>query len=528
MNLDTSQLPDNIESLRAGLLTLAEEYSKLELKNRHLEQQVRLLKNELFGRKSEKQPAKEHRDQLPLFNEAEAIADAGNVAEPEEITVDKHTRRKRGRKTLPEHLPRIEVIHDIDESEKTCPCGAALSRIGEDVCEKLDIIPAKIRVLRHVRYKYACKRCEGTEGDGQTVKIAPPPPQMIPKGVATAGFLAHIITAKFEDALPLYRQEKIFSRIGVDIGRATMDNWMITAAGRCDPLIGLIDEEIRGGPIINMDETPVQVLKEPGRKNTAKSYMWVARGGPPEKPALRYQYHPTRAGHVPSDYLAGYEGYLQTDGYSGYEALARRPAIRHVGCWAHARRNFHKVVKAGGGKAGTSHADQALKKIADLYNVEHEADALQMTPVERGRLRQEKAVPLLLQFKQWLVDLAAKSPPKGLLGKAVRYVLAHWELLFRYTEDGLIRPDNNLAENAIRPFVIGRKNWLFAGSPAGAKAAAALYSLIETAKANHLSPYWYLRYLFEHLPLARTREDHKNLLPQYVDKAAVEALAAAK
>jgi len=217
---------------------------------------------------------------------------------PEEIKVASHTRKKSGRKPLPDDLPREEVIHDIAEEEKTCVCGSLLSRIGEEVSEKLDIVPAQVRVIKHIRYKYACKGCEGVESEGGAVKIAPLPAQMIPQGIASEGLVAYILVSKFADALPFYRQERIFERLGVEIGRGTMANWAIYVGQRCEPLMDLLWREICSGPIINMDETPVQVLNEPGKPATSKSYMWVFCGGDLMRPALYFRYDPSRSGEV--------------------------------------------------------------------------------------------------------------------------------------------------------------------------------------------------------------------------------------
>jgi hypothetical protein len=265
-----------------------------------------------------------------------------------------------------------------------------------------------------------------------------------------------------------------------------------------------------------MDETHVQVLNEPGRSNTSKSYMWVFRGGDVESPSLVFQYEPSRSGKIPQECLSGYKGYIQTDGYAGYDVLGERDGIVHMGCWAHVRRKFLEIVKAwpkGSKKHGN--ADVALTYIRRIYAIEKEADEGALSAEGRYWLRQEKAVPLINEFRKWLEDIYPKTPPQGLLGKAISYALKQWDRLCRYTEDGRLRPDNNLAENAIRPFVVGRKNWLFAGHPRGAGASATIYSLIETAKANGLEPYRYLRYLFERLPMAETEADYRALLPQH-------------
>ena len=532
VNVDLTHLPDEVSILKEIIHSQAAtnteiksdnstlERSLTELRSQYtlLEEQFRFLKNTIYGRKSEKYVAEESTPQISLFNESEEVVETSATEEKtEEVSVASYKRAKGGRRPLPPELPRVEVIHDLSESEKICGCSKELSRIGSEVSEKLDIVPAKIQVLKNIRYKYACNVCEGVESEGGAVKIAPLPPQLIPQGIATPGLIAHVATSKYADALPLYRQEKIFERMGVDLPRATMANWMIEVGVRCEPLLDLLQKEIRSGPLINMDETPVQVLNEPGRPNTSKSYMWVFRGGDVKRPALVFHYDPSRSGDVPKKYLDGYQGYIQTDGYQGYNVVGERAGIVHLGCWVHVRRKFKDVIKAKAkGDKKKGYADEAIEYIQQIYAVESEADVKKLTAVERHQLRQKKSVPLLIQIRKWLEDISPKAPPQSLLGKAVTYTLNQWERLERYTLDGLLRPDNNLAENAIRPFVVGRKNWLFAGHPRGAGASATIYSLIESAKANELEPYRYLRYLFERLPMAETEADYKALLPQYV------------
>jgi len=296
MLCDTSNLPDSARELKELVLTLQQDY---EAQIDRLHEQIRHLRSKLFGRKTEKY-VEAGQDQLRLFDEIEETA--SSQVNEQEVPVAAHKRKKRGRKPLPKDLPRIDVVHDLPEEQKLCACGCRLTKIGEEVSEKLDYIPAKLQVVRHIRYKYACKGCEGVDSDGGAVKIAPPPVQIIPKGIATPGLLAQILVSKFCDALPLYRQEKIFARLGINIPRATMANWAIHVDQRCRPLMEVLRSEILSGPLVNIDETTVQVLKEPGRDNTAKSYMWIFRGGPPDKLALVYHYHPTRSGEVPKDW----------------------------------------------------------------------------------------------------------------------------------------------------------------------------------------------------------------------------------
>lgn len=525
MPLDVKNLPDDPAQLKHIIASLISGYQE---KIGHLEEHVRLLRNEIFGRKSEKRPLPEDGRQQQLFDEADGDSPEQIRPAPEPVPVASHKRRKAGRKPLPANLPRVEIIHDLAESQKQCACGSTLSRIGEEVCEKLDIIPAKVQVARHIRYKYACKGCEGVESQGATVLIAPAPPQLIPKSMATPGLLAHIVVAKFEDALPFHRQSKQFARMGIDLPRATLCNWARQVSERARVLADLMDRAIREGPIVNIDETTVQVLKEPGRTDSQKSYMWVFRGGDPEHPVLRYQYHPTRAGSVPLNYLAGFTGYVQTDGYNGYDALGRKPGIVLVGCWAHARRKFHEVIQAAGPQLAKKRlaAEQALEFIGRLYRIEKEARVKELCASALCELRQQQAKPVLDEFKSWLEEKAPLAPPGGLLGKAIGYSLNQWPRLIAYLQDGRLKPDNNLVENAIRPFVVGRKNWLFSGHPRGAEASAFLYSLIETAKANDLKPYAYLRFLFDQLPWTSTEDGYRNLLPPYLDTSRLNHIAA--
>jgi len=525
MNFDLASLSDSQSiSKEQALLLFRQQEEKYQSQIDYLEEQLRLLRNELFGRKSEKPPREDH-DQIPLFNKQPEVSDdTATETEEDTVVIPSHSRRKRGRKPLPEHLPRVDVIHDLNDDEKMCACGHVMSRIGQEQCEKLDYIPARIQVLRHIRYKYACKHCEGVESDGSTVKIAPPPTQLIPKSNATEGLLAHVFTSKFADGLPLYRQQKIFARLGLDLPRSTMANWAIEASIRCKPLIALLQLEIRGGPLINVDETTLQVLKEPGRRDTSKSYMWLYRGGVPEKPALVYQYAPSRSGQVAEDFIGNYQGYVQSDAFAGYNRLEDKPLIRLMGCWAHARRKFFAVIKVkkkirSNRKNPKSLADDALEFIGQLYRLEKQAREQELGPDQIRQLRQDKAVPVLNQFKKWLNEKSPLAPPKSLLGEAIAYTLGNWPRLIVYVEDGLLKPDNNAAENALRPFVVGRKNWLFAGHPRGAEATAIFFSLIETAKANRLEPYAYLKYVFERLPLT-DEKDYRRLLPGNVDRDA--------
>jgi len=504
----------DLENLRKVAIDLNTKNHLYQSEIKLLNEQIKSLQDKLFGRKTEK--LRWDDNQLSLFDMPEP--ECPILEEPEKIIVPSHTRKKRGRKPLPENLPRVEVIHELTEEERQCGCGCLKTRSGQEVSEQLDIIPAQMRVIRNIRYKYVCKNCEGVEDDGPTVTIARMPEQMIPKSMATPGLLAHILTAKFADALPFYRQEKQFTRMGVELPRSTMCNWAMKVSQACEILMGFMQAWILKGPVINVDETTVQVLKVPER---SKCYMWVFKGGTPGKPVIMFQYHPTRSGDVASQFLNGYQGIVQTDGYSGYNFLDTTTGIIHIACWVHARRKFTDVVKALGRQKGTpssGNAGTALKYISKLYKIEKQVREKKMSAEEIYSERQEKAVPLLNEFKKWLDAKVEQAPPRSLLGKAINYTLNQWHRLIRYTEDGRVGPDNNVVENAIRPFVLGRKNWLFNCTPEGAGASACIYTLIETAKANGLEPYWYLKYLFENLPEAMTADEFMALMPQNIDK----------
>ncbi len=492
--------------------------------NDFLREQNRLLFARLYGRSSERfDDSKGDVQQLSLFSPVGATATPDNGARSgvTGTKVSSYSRGKGGRKPLPEGLPRIHKIHDIPDSEKMCGCGAHKTRIGAEVSEKLDIIPAQFQVLRHIRPKYACRRCEGVHDlpGRSTIAIAPPPVQLIPKAIASSGLLAHLVISKFADALPCYRQEGQLERLGVDIGRGTMCRWFIQVAEACKPLMEALRVEVRSGRVLNVDETTLQVLKELGRTAETLSYLWVFVGGAVGKPAVEFVYQPTRSGTVAAKYIGDFSGVVQTDAFSGYEFLGLMENVSHILCWAHVRRNFMDVVKAAGPtRAVGGVAHEALEKIRLLYAVEASARERELSPEKIRELRQAEAKPILQRLRAWLEQKKEAAPPRSLLGKAIRYPLNHWPELERYVDFGEVRIDNNRAENAIRPVAVGRKNWLFAETPKGARATATFFSLIETAKANRLEPYRYLCRLFEMLPLAKTPADFRALLPQHIDQ----------
>lgn len=505
----TLDIPETIEEMKVLLWDYHQQ-------NLLLREQIEMLKRALFAPKSEKNKFDLDHSQLILpmgLGLDEITKDPEAVSA---IEVPAHTRRKRGRKPIPDHLPRVEIIHDLPEDQKLCECGKFLKRIGEEVSEKLDYVPAVMQVERHIRPKYACPACDGMD-DGPTVRIAPMPPQIIPKGIATPNLLAQVITAKFADALPFYRQTKQFARLGVDIPRHSMSGWVMAVAKALEPVKEIFQKEIRSGPLINMDETSLQVLGEPGRSNTSKSFLWLFHGGNPKRPTVVYLYNESRSGTVPRKYLGNFKGYIQTDGYAGYNALGESEGIIHAGCMAHIRRKFMDVHKATSNKNIRSTAKEILDFIGLIYKVEYNIKELSLE--DKVLKRQELAVPILESIKDIIDRRIDHIPPKSLLGKAMIYAKNQWSRAIRYIDCGLLTPDNNKAENAIRPVAVGRKNWLFAGAPKGAHASALMFTLVETAKANEIEPQSYLKYLLANFPLAKTKEDMLALMPQYVDRS---------
>jgi transposase len=303
-----------------------------------------------------------------------------------------------------------------------------------------------------------------------------------------------------------------------------MCNWTIRVASLLKPMLEIFKRKIFEFPVVQADETGLQVLKEPGRKAKNKSFFWGFRGGGPEKPTIIFSYNSSRAGKVPKSFLSGYCGYIQTDGYNGYKFIDNEACQIRVGCLAHARRKFIDSIKVAGKNAEPGVAHKAVQIIKTLYEIEKEARENKLGYAEIKQLRQNKAKPILEDFKEKLELWQKALPPKSTSGKAVKYTLNEWSALIQYLEDGRIQIDNNLMENAIRPIAVGRKNWLFSDTPEGATASATIYSIIETAKANGLEPYWYLRVLLEKLPFLKNAEDFEQYIPQNIDKTAIQTL----
>ena len=468
--------------------------AELEALVKFYEEQFKLAKIREFGSSSEKGPLP---DQIDLFDEVEVTADI-SIAEPplEEIS---YTRRKRKGKreddlsTLP-----VEVIdHTLPEEEQLCPeCGFGLHVMGHDYRQELVIIPAQVKVVEHRRLTYACRHCERNGERVPIVKASVPQP-LISGSLASASAVAYIMTQKYVMHVPLYRQEQEWHRLGYDLNRQTMANWVIRCAEDwLDPIYARMRELLLKQEVLHCDETTTQVLREPGKTATSKSYMWLYRTSGDTKHAIvQYEYQPSRSHSHPQRFLKDFKGYLHADGYSGYNHLPN--AIIRIGCWAHMRRKWMDALKGIPKESrGASVSDEALKRIGYLFHLEYIWRML--TPEERYERRLEESKPLAEEFYVWLSTVNAL--PKSAVGEAVQYALSQKQWLMNVYLDGRTELSNNRAENSIRPFTLGRKNWLFAATVRGAQASATVYSIIETAKANGLKPYEYLEFLFKTLP----------------------------
>lgn len=534
-------LPENIHELKELFQETVKGYeskvkgyeSQLNNKEREyliLKDKYKLLKHELYGRKSEKSSSdfEEKDGQLLLFNEAEAEIDKEElneesfeeeekiVLEDEKKALNEHIERKKkiksfkkkGKITFPSHIKRRQVIHELPESEKE-----GRPKIGEEITEELDI-RVEFEVIQHVTPIYGERKNSNLED--MSVVSATRPDRILKGCQASENLIAFILTSKYNDAVPFYRQEHIYkNRYGIGFSRSRFCSWAIDIGRKFESLTELMKEDIRGGPLIQMDETTVQVLKEKGRSPSSKSYMWVMIGTTGHyKKIVLYRYFQSRSGKIPYNLLNGYVGYLQTDGYEGYTSIGNEPGIIHLGCFSHARRYFIKAEKVS--KKGNSER-VALSFIRQIYLAEDkyrsQFEDEEINENDFVSLRKKTVLPILTRFRKWLDKKKLHVTPKSKLGEAINYTLGQWDKLTKYLDTPYATPDNNFCENAIRPFCVGRKNWLFSDTPQGAFASATIYSLIETAKANELEPYRYLSYILKHFPLAKTESQLRELLP---------------
>ncbi len=475
--LGADDLPETAEELRQLVLkqrvALAERDGIIE----RLKAQLAWLRRQQFGRSSEKIEREIEQLELQLEDLEETSSARIAASEPERSIA------RSGRRSLPDHLPREEVVH---EPACSCPdCGGPMRRLSEDTSEMLEYVPASFRVVRHVRPKLACSRCD------RIVQVEAPS-RPIARGLAGPGLLAHVLVAKYADHLPLYRQSEIYAREGVNLERSTLADWVGGASALLRPLVEALARETLGADKLHTDDTTVPVLA-PGHGRTRTGRLWVyvrddrpAGDGAP--PAVLFRYSADRKGERPQAHLKDFRGFLQADAYAGYNKLYGNEIVE-VACWAHARRKFHDVYVDKGSRL----AHEALDRIGALYDVE--AAIRGHAPADRRAVRQARAGPVLEELRHWLDTTLSRVPGRSDLAAAIRYARSRWDQLCRYRDDGRLEIDNSAAERALRGVALGRKNWLFAGSDQGGQRAAAIYSLIETCKLNTIDPEAYLRHV---------------------------------
>ena len=491
--------------------------TELKLQNQWLLEQLGLAKKRQFGSSSER-IQEELMDQLAFsLNEAEAYAYGTKSATPEQIAVKAHERKRQsGNVTdiVPEGTPTEVVEHRLSNEERICTsCGTVMEEIGKEVHRSLQMEPARFWIREDVYYTYACKNCEEETGEANILKT-PKQPVLCPGSFASAEAVAHIMTQKFVMYSPLYRLEQEFNREGLKLSRQTMANWMLNTSDTwLRPIYDVLHRNLCRETVLHGDETTLQVLKESGKAASSKSYMWLYRtSGCAESPTVLYEYQPSRKAAHAEEFLKGFSGWLHADGYQGYHKLPEN--IRVVGCWAHARRKFDEALQT----LPKEDRKGSLAATGECYCTrlfQLEESFTELTPEERYAKRLEQEKPVLDALLAWANETISKTAPKSALGKALHYLLEQWPYLVRYLEDGRLELSNNRAERSIKPFVMGRKNWLFANTPAGAQSSAVIYSLIETAKENKLDPYRYLLWVLQSAPVLRQASEFwaEKLLP---------------
>jgi transposase len=478
------------------------EQENLDLKNKYnyLLEQIRLMKQRQFAKKTEQMSGLTQKDLI--FDDAEP--EEKEVEEPITETIS-YTRQKKqvGRRIDTSKLPREQIVHDLSAEEKKCvTCGKELEKIGEDTSEQLEYIPAQLKVIEHIRPKYTCRCCE-------TIKSAEKPESPIAKSMAGASLISDVIIKKYDHHLPWYRQAKIFAQAGIDIPANTIGNWFMQAGVVLEPLKIALWEQLDQIKVLQVDETRVKILA-----GDLKGYMWVYHSYDPENKFAIFEYNQGRGQVVVNKTLENYQGILQSDGYSGYNWMRKKDGVIQLGCWAHCRRKFFEIVKLTK-KAGTAHAMVGL--IKQLYEIEEKARSQKLNFNARRELRQKDAKPIIEKIHNCITK--AQPPPKSAIGNAINYALNQWEYLKRYIEYGEAEIDNNWVENQIRPFALGRKNWMFIGNKDAADTAAFFYSIIQTCKLNNIECHKYLTYVLNQAGKMRRHEvAPKILLPQFIDK----------
>lgn len=481
-----------------------------------LRQIIKELQRHRFGRRAETLPV----DQLLLGLEEAEQVEAESIASDEAggpAKREAHARKRRAnRGSLPVHLPRIERI--VDVADKSCPCcRGEMHQMGEDVSERLDVIPAQFRVIVTRRPKYACRACE------EVVMQAPAPARLVEGGIPTEATVAHVLVSKYADHLPLYRQAQIYARQGVNLDRSTLADWVGKAAFLLRPVHERLFERLKASTKLFADETTAPVL-DPGRGRTKTGQLFAyARDDRPwggsDPPGVAYLYAPDRKGETIASHLKGFVGVLQVDGYAGYRALAEKNAVSLAFCWSHVRRRFYELARGGPAPI----AAEALERIGELYKIE--GDIRGRTADERRAARQQKSRPIVVALEPWLRDKLALLSQKSKLAEAIRYALNRWAGLARFLDDGMIEIDSNVVERSIRPITLNRKNALFAGSDGGGAHWATIASLVETAKLNAVDPQLYLADVIARIVASHPRSQLDELLPWAYAPAPLKAVA---
>jgi transposase len=503
MMSEAPSIPDDLAACRALIetqqATIDEQHQQID-KLRH---ELELFKRYLFGQRRERFVEDPRQEKLFAMGEAGAI-DQPPAAEVVDSPAPSGRRRGHGRRRLPDSLPRRRIIHEMSEAERSCPCcGKLRVKVSEEISEQLEFQPAAFYVNEHVRYIYACQDEDCTA----SVVTAPKPPQPIDKGLAGPGMLAFVATSKLAEHLPLNRLEDVTCRYGIHIARSTQCDWMAACAQLARPLYELMVRRTLVSKVLGTDDTTVP-LRDGQLDHTRTAYFW-AYVGDHEHPYICYDFTISHSREGPQKFLHGFRGYLQGDAYSGYIeiALASNGKIKHAGCWAHARRYYHRARE----KAPTQAVHEALAYIQRLYDVEDQA--AELSSADRLRLRRDKSAGILNEFHQWLQQQAAVVLPQSPLGEAINYTLNQWQSLGLFLEDGDLPLDNNRTEHALRQQVLGRVNWLFVGSGRGGETAAVLYTLVATCKRLRIDPFAYLRDVFTRLPKIATDKPLEDLLP---------------
>lgn len=498
---------EKISDLEQAKNSWEKENEELKNKYNYLLEQIRLMKQRQFGKKSEQQ-IEDLVQQAIVFDDLDSEEKITEIEEAPTETIS-YTRQKKkaGRNIDTSNLAREQIIHDLSTEEKICSCcGKELEKIGEDRSEQLEYIPEQLKVIEHINPKYTCRNCE-------TIKAAKKPESPLPKSMAGASLISNVIIKKYDYHLPWYRQSKIFNQSGLDIPANTIGNWFMEAGEVLSPLSNALWNEIPEVKVLQADETTVKVLAE-----DIKGYIWAYHSCDPNNRFVTFEYNDSRSGKVVESTLENYTGILQSDGYSGYNKVGDKEGVIHLGCWAHCRRKFIDIIKITN-KTGTAHEMVGL--IRKLYEIERIAKENNLIATERQKLREEEAKPILEKIQKCLTK--SNAPPKSALGAAINYALNQWKNLNRYIEYGEAEIDNNWVENQIRPFALGRKNWLFIGNKKAADVASFFYSIIQTCKLNNIDAQKYLTYVLKQVGRMRRCEiDPKTLLPQFIDRTLLQ------